>query len=161
MLVRIDAANYGFQAKFHNKGSYFSIALYSALQKTPDRFLVDILGEIQKRLEDQGKQLIQFTFNNDTGYIKFYPKEKSHDEVVVEEEKKSAPKDVELIMGVGSRAGADRNDSNENRKNVEDGVQIIAKGDNSKAVDDRVTSISDLIGGDVAEDFTEIKFKNE
>ena len=71
------AANEGFQSKMRvDTGSYVISNFIQGLKdniysKSNDKFLMDILEEIQEELHDQGKQLMVKTFNNKTEYIKF------------------------------------------------------------------------------------------
>ena len=81
-LVKIMAANEGFQSKMSSEtGSYVMTSFIQGLSDNiydneNDKFLKDILEEIQHSLHDGGKQLMEYTFNNKTDFIKFYKNDK-------------------------------------------------------------------------------------
>ena len=76
-LVTIMAANEGFQSKMRSDtGSYVITHFIDGVRdniynNNNDKFLMDILEEIQEDLHNQGKQLMVKTFNNKTEYVKF------------------------------------------------------------------------------------------
>ena len=75
-LAVIMAANDGFQAKMSKEtGSYvitqFIERLSDNYDNDNDKFLNDILHQVQDDLHNRGKQLPIMTFNNRTGFIKF------------------------------------------------------------------------------------------
>ena len=77
-LIKINAANDGFQAKMSmSTGSYvitnFIDHLKDNIFKNKNKkSLNDVFTEIQNSLHNQGKQLIEKTFFNETEYIKFH-----------------------------------------------------------------------------------------
>ena len=76
-LLQINAANPGFQSKMScETGSYTIEQLVNKLRENifdnhNDKFVGDILKEIQKNLHDTGKQLLTYTPNNGTEFVKF------------------------------------------------------------------------------------------
>jgi len=71
-LVQIDAANPGFQAKMTTTfGSYLTHLFVKSLKQNTDKFLFQIVGEIQEVLHNKGKQQTKQCFSNGTEYIKF------------------------------------------------------------------------------------------
>ena len=71
-LVVINAANQGFQSKINTvTGSYVITQLSQKVIENNDRFLNEILDDIQEELHGNGKQLMVKTFNNKTEFIKF------------------------------------------------------------------------------------------
>merc|ERR1712083_796604 len=78
-LVQIDAANPDFQAQMSLKfeESYLTHLLVKGLTLRPNRFLFQIIGEVQRCLYDKGIQLIEHRYNNGTEYIKFVADENS------------------------------------------------------------------------------------
>merc|ERR1719385_680102 len=51
--------------------SYLTHLLIKALSLKPNRFLFQIMGEVQRCLYDKGIQLVEHRYNNGTEYIKF------------------------------------------------------------------------------------------
>ncbi len=76
-LVIINAANDGFQSKLNSiYGSYVITQFTRKLEenikeKNNQKFLNEILEDVQEDLHQKGKQLMVKTFNNKTEYIKF------------------------------------------------------------------------------------------
>ena len=79
-LVIINAANEGFQSKMSmRKGSFFITQFTQRLadnicNKRNERFLNQILNDVQECLHNEGKQLMTKAFNNGTENIKFVKK---------------------------------------------------------------------------------------
>eukprot|EP01084_Bolivina_argentea_P199140 340821_1 len=76
MLGRVDSANQGFVAKMDARfGSHVIYQFYKKymknLQENKRKFIHEIFDEIQNELHDDGKQLSECTWNNDTRYIVF------------------------------------------------------------------------------------------
>ena len=89
-LAVIYASNIGFEAKMRSDtGSYVISKLVEKIELNPDKFLYEIMDEIQDELESSGKQLPVYPFNNKTGYIKFLKKEP----VDLSEDEQKAEKD--------------------------------------------------------------------
>ena len=76
-LMVVNAANSGFQSKMScETGSYVVQQLMQRLEdniinNNNKDFLFKILSSIQNELHDSGKQLLTYSCNNNTGYIKF------------------------------------------------------------------------------------------
>eukprot|EP01084_Bolivina_argentea_P088891 160489_1 len=76
-LVVINSSNQGFQSKLtSDKGSYCIQKLTEKIRNNflndeNEKFLVEIVHQVQTELHDTGKQLIDATFNNRCDYIKF------------------------------------------------------------------------------------------
>eukprot|EP01084_Bolivina_argentea_P138642 244045_1 len=81
-LAVIHAANLGFQSKMNSEdGSYLINKFVSKTKATVEQridkkpFLLEIMDEIQKELgEIEKKQLPTYSFNSQTGYLKFVPR---------------------------------------------------------------------------------------
>eukprot|EP01084_Bolivina_argentea_P088893 160493_1 len=76
-LVVISSSNKGFESKLtSNMGSYCIQKLTEKIKNNflhfrNERFLVEVVHEVQTELHDRGKQLIDATYNNKCDYIKF------------------------------------------------------------------------------------------
>ena len=154
-LVTINAANHGFQSKMSiETGSYVITKFVEGIRnnlngvhgidrlkqniyrKQNDKFMYEILNKIQEDLHDkQGKQLMVYTFNNKTEFIKFEKKNHHKLEILIDEETKKD--DIDMIDGnrtntIGGTAKYNQLDGNTPTKDeVEEAVGLLSdNGDN-------------------------------